>query len=419
VWYHEYMASLRLVVSMAEYNIHIILALSFIAAALVNTQLVRRFGIEAGALFVCLGVAAGPQGLEVSASWSPSTWSMLLSLLCGWVALKTGLACSLRSEGPLKPGALRAGSLYAILGMLGLALGSFAILKVTISAPFESAWLFAALIIAASGVATTPRTLQTLALKQSAEGPVSEAGISLARVAQSLVLLFISVFAAVAEPSTSFEGFRALTASERILAELLLGITLGFCTEVFLSQEGDKDRRLTTLVCLSLLASGLSVHLGLSPLLVNLVIGLSLANYGQRPEDRHHLAERLDRPARYILLMAMGAMWVPISSGAFWLVLISIFAARSAMLRIAGGAAGRAFGNEQAGFRFIGFTLVTQGSAAIALTLMYLHSLPQEVANLVLGVVMFLSLINDLWAPIAARAVLDEAGEIPSGFVEA
>ena len=206
--------------------------------------------------------------------------------------------------------------------------------------------------------------------------------------------------------------------TERILGELMLGITLGFCADAFLSKEPDDRRMVTILLGLSIMASGLSMHLGLSPLLVNLLIGGSLANYGHLSAKRHRTAEALEGPSRKLLLVLMGAAWVPPSTGVVWVVVVLLIGARTAMLRIAGGVAGRAFDPDHAGFRVIGFTMVAQGAPALAIALMHTRSLSETVGSVVLTTILLSAIINDLWAPMAARSVLDEAGEIPTSLVE-
>ena len=403
---------------MPEHTGHIALALGFVAMSLLSTQVRQRSMIESGLLFVLLGLAIGPMGFDLAPSLNSTPWAIATSLVCGWVALEVGLGASLRSDSAMAPGAMRAGLLYVLVGIIGLSVASFGVLEALLGGEQDTTWVYAALIIACSGVAAAPSVLAQVAATHNAEGTVRDAGKSLARSTCALALVIVSVVAAVAEPQVTVEGFRALAPTERILAELMMGITLGFCADVFLSNEPDDRRMVTMLICLSMLATGLAMHIGLSPLLVNLLIGVSLSNYGHLPASRHRAAQALEGPARSLLLVAMGALWVLPSDGALWLVALLIFGARTAMLRIAGGVAGRAFDRGHAGFRVIGFTLVSQGAPALAIVLMHLRGLNAEVAPVVVTVVILGAMVNDLWAPKAARSVLDEAGEIPTGLVE-
>ena len=318
----------------------------------------------------------------------------------------------------MSPGAPRAGVLYTLVGVIGLGVVSYGVLEILLGGDLDSTWVVAALIIACSGVAATPKVLRDVASHHNAEGAVTESGASLARITRALALIIASVLAALTEPETSIEGFRALAPTERILAELMLGITLGFCADVFLAKEPDDRSMVIMLFTLSMLASGFAMHLGFSPLLVNLLIGGSLANYGHLSAKRHRAAEALEGPARALLLIAMGALWVAPTHGAIWLAIALIFGARTAMLRIAGGVAGRAIDRDHAGFRVIGFTLVAQGAPALAILLMHMRGLSDSAASVVLSAVIITGIVNDIWAPRAARSVLDEAGEIPTGLVE-
>ena len=403
---------------MSDHDLHITLALVFAAVTLIGARLRRKTLTEVGLLFVLVGLAAGPWGLDIAPSVGSMAWSLGVAALAGWVALEVGLGMSLRSDGQMPPGAVRAGALYTIMGVIGLSVVSFGVLEALLTDELDTTWAYAAIIIAAAGVAAAPGALNGVAKAHGADGPVRAAGTSLARISRALAIVVVTIAAAVAEPETTIEGFRALAPTERILAELMLGITLGFCADVFLSKEPDDRRMVTILLGLSIMASGLSMHLGLSPLLVNLLIGSSLANYGHLSATRHRAAEALEGPCRKLLLVAMGAAWMPPVAPAVWAVVALLIGARTAMLRIAGGVAGRAFDPDRAGFSVIGFTMVAQGAPALAIALLHSHSLSEEVGSVVLTVILLSAIVNDLWAPMAARSVLDEAGEIPTSLVE-
>ncbi|MGB0589616.1 MAG: hypothetical protein ACPGU1_08065 [Myxococcota bacterium] len=392
--------------------------MAFVATSLISARLRRKTLTDVGLLFVVLGLIAGPLALDIAPTIGSTTWSLAISALAGWVALEVGLGISLRSDGQMALGAVRAGALYTIMGVIGLSVVSFGVLEALLASSLDTNWGYGAIVIAAAGVAAAPGALNGVAAAHGADGPVRAAGTSLARISRALAIVVVTIAAAVAEPETTIVGFRALAPTERILAELMLGITLGFCADVFLSTEPDDRQMVTILVALSIMASGLSMHLGLSPLLVNLIIGSSLANYGHLSATRHRAAEALEGPSRKLLLVAMGAAWLPPVTPAVWGVIILLIGARTAMLRIAGGVAGRAFDPDRAGFRVIGLTMVAQGAPALAIALLHTHSLPQEAGSVVLSVILFSAVVNDLWAPMAARAVLDEAGEIPTTLAE-
>ena len=413
------MAPMRLVESMAEHGIQLIFGIAFLLAIVSAGLLRRRSLIEAGVIFVLLGIAAGPLGLGLAPAEETRSSSLFVSLLSGWVALQIGLGLSFRSDGQLVPGALRAGVLYSVVGILGLGVATFGVLHTLLGGADESFWAYPALVIAAASVTAAPGAMLWVADAHDAQGPVRNSSASLARVVRGLAIIVLSLVAAVAEPQTTVDGFRALAPAERVLGEVMLGVTFGFFADVFLGKEPDDRRLVAILIGLSLLASGLSSHLGLSPMLVNLLIGGSLANYGHLSSERHHAAETLEGPSRKLLLVFMGAAWLPPESALLWLVVLLIFGARIATLRIAGGVAGRAFDPNHAGFRVIGFTMVAQGAPALAIALSFARSADPMSHGVILSVILLSAVLNDLWAPRAARIVLDEAGEIPTTPVEA
>jgi hypothetical protein len=411
---------MRPVHAMPEYSAQLIaiLGLGFLTATVAAGLLRRRTLTEFGVLFACLGVAAGPVGLDLLPTLGATSWDLVVAALSGWVALEIGLGISLRSDGGLVHGAVRAGVLYTMVGIIGLGGVGFVVFGGLLSGPLDTTWAYPALVVAAASVAAAPGALASVATAHKADGPVREAGISIARVTRALAIVTVAMSSAMAEPQMVVEGFRALAPAERVLGEVVLGIVFGFFADVFVGDEPDDRRMVVILIGLSLLGSGLSVHLGLSPMLVNLLIGGSLANYGHLSAARHRAAESLEGPTRKLLLVLMGAAWVPSSDLAVWGVVAVLVGARVAMLRIAGGVAGRAFDPAHAGFRVIGFTMVAQGAPALAITLTYAPVGHAIAGGIVLTVVLASAVINDLWAPWAARLVLDESGEIPTTLAE-
>ncbi len=407
--------------SMREHTPHLlaILGVAFVAAVVITGIVRRRTLVEVGAVFAGLGMLAGPMGLDLLPVLGTEGGDLLVAALSGWVALEVGLGVSLRSDGGLAPGGLRAGVLYATVGVIGLGVVAFGLLVGLLGTTDDSAWAYPALVLAAASVAAAPGALKGVAAAHGADGPVRTAGISLARVARALAVVVAALSSAVAEPELVIESFRALAPAERILGEVVIGVTFGFFADVFLADEPDDRRMVVILVSLSLFATGLCAHFGLSSMLVNLLIGGSLANYGHLSANRHRTAEALEGPTRKVFLVLMGAAWLPPDDGMVWAVAALLLAARVSMLRIAGGVAGRAFDPTHAGFRIIGFTMVAQGAPALAIALTCAPA-PQALAgSVILTVVLFSALINDLWAAFAARLVLDEAGEIPTTPAEA
>lgn len=395
-----------------------LLGIAFLAATVTAGIVRRRTLTELGLLFVGIGLVAGPLGLELLSSQDTTNWQLVVAGLAGWVALEVGLGLSLRSDGGLAAGAWRAGVLYTMVGILGLGIVTFGVFVSLLGPEIEEAWVYPALVVAAASVAAAPGALAGVAKAHGAEGPVRTAGTSVARVARALAIVVVALGAAVAEPQMVVQDFRALAPAERVLGEVVLGVAFGFFADVFLGGEPDDRRMVVILIGLSLLASGLATHMGLSPMLVNLLMGSSLANYGHLSATRHRAAEALEGPTRKLLLVLMGAAWLPPADGVVWAVVGLLIAARVAMLRIAGGVAGRAFDPTDAGFRILGLTLVAQGAPALAIAMTYVLSPHAMAGQLVLTVVLVAAVFNDLWAPQAARLVLDEAGEIPTKPVE-
>lgn len=400
----------------------VVLGVGFVVAWFAAEGLARRTLARAGVLFAVLGVVAGPEVLGVLGEESlGGTGGLggLAGLLVGWVGLQVGLGLAVRKDGGLVEGALRAGVLYAVLALAILGSAAFALLLGLLGDWFPpDGALLAAAAIAASGTAGSPHAVGMVAERFGARGVVKDAGQSLARVARGGALVAFAIALAL-HGLPHIDGLRVLAPAEWLVGEVLVGLAVGLLADTFLGDERDDRRLVLVLGGVSAFATGVSWHLGLSPIFLNLVIGFTLANFGRREAARHDAVTRLETAALYTLLVYAGAAWVPPDFGGVYAVAAALVALRAVMVWFAGGVAARALDPQNPGLRKIGFTLVGQGAPSVSLAVAYALGAGHEAGQLVLTVILASTLLNDLWAGPAARVVLDEAGEIPTLPAEA
>ncbi|MGM0576953.1 MAG: hypothetical protein ACQEXJ_14610 [Myxococcota bacterium] len=394
----------------------VVLGVGFFVARLLAEGL-RRWGLlHGGALFVGLGVLVGPSALGVLDPAALAELAPAAGIAIGWVGLQAGLAVSARRDGGLAEGALRAGLFYVFTMLLLVGVAIAALLWVLDPTGFGldlPALALAAAVAAAAAVAGSPASVRRVARRFGASGPVSEAGESLARVARAAGLLSFAIALAF-HGRPAVDGLRPLAPTEWLLAEVAVGVILGVAADSFLGEEPDDRRLFVGLAAISVFATGLSWHLRLSPVLINLVIGLTLANVGHREPRHHRVVTILETPTLHLLLLYAGAVWEPRVDTVAWALLAGLVVARLLMAVFAGSVAARALDPANPGLRRMGFMLLGQGAPAVAVAISWWMMAPSDAGQLLLTAIVGAVVLNDLWAGPAARVVLDEAGEIPA-----
>ncbi len=198
---------------------------------------------------------------------------------------------------------------------------------------------------------------------------------------------------------------------------IALGLTVGLVVVVLGTYRLSEDDLLVVLFGAVLLGGGIALQLSLSPLLVNAIAGVLVANVARQrtcSTIRRLLLEG-DRAVYILFLLLAGALWNPGSGQTLGLALLYV------VVRIVGKwfAAGWALRRwiPTGHVRGVGLGLVSHDglAVAIAINLQLLTNAP--VADLVTTVVLVGVIINELLAPLMARAMRPPPLRADSGKV--
>jgi hypothetical protein len=200
-----------------------------------------------------------------------------------------------------------------------------------------------------------------------------------------------------------------LTMTEWLVASLAVGAACGVLFHLFIGRSDDAQRTFLATVGVVTFASGLAAGMGVSPLLVNVVAGVTASLVSPAAAALAPSLERLERPAMIALLVFAGAMWQPVT-GFTWLVPGLYLVLRYAALRAAPPLAVRMASDLTPAPR-LGHALLAQGGLAVAIAVNLAQAQPQLGAAALTSVLLSL-LLNDLWSAGALRRVLADVGEI-------
>ena len=162
-----------------------------------------------------------------------------------------------------------------------------------------------------------------------------------------------------------------------------------------------------------ILSAGLASYLHLSPLFVNFILGITLANLPSFTRTRvTSLLLSTEHPFFVVFLIMVGANWQPISSTLLTLAGIYLLC-RLAGLYIGVCIGGRlCFSREKRPPADLALTMLPQSGVAIALVIDYMRIHPGAFADLALGIVILAILIQQFIGPTLMVRVLKKHGEL-------
>jgi hypothetical protein len=389
--------------------------LATVAAAYLFTHLFanflqRRFGLITGIEYVLLGVLLGPMVVEdVYVFGDLNAIAPAIAFAAGWVGLLYGL--ELRGMAESDDRSIRLAlvvGLGTMLGVTGAArwlLGSGLLLEAIES---EQAWMSAGVLGCAAAAGSSSAV--ELMIAERADEP-SRLLSKLKRSTRFTALLAIVVFGVlfcVFHQGDTHLLERDPVAAEWVLLTLGLGVVLGIFFTFFLGDDQEEPTRFLALVGIIVFASGAAFFLNLSALLVNLLLGAVIAQTARCGSVQHTL-QSTRQPARLILLLFAGALWVPSYPAASIVLFLGFVGLRLLLLFAGSWSAAVGTGSRTDLYR----GLLSQGDVAVAMAVSFRLVYAGPAVDLVYTTILAAAVVHEMVAPYALRRLLADAGELP------
>lgn len=397
----------------APFILILVLAFAFAATHVESRLLGARGAVLSSLEYPLIGVLAGPLVLGVLDADNLASLEPLLAVVTGFVGFLIGLPLSFRSLRGRARGTIRFGLITALVTSGGIGAATWLVFTTTdipLGDPSVAALVGACATLALGASVTGVESIGGGIAAARADGPVSRLIPGAAQTMRILAVLGFGLTLAFQRGIVSDSD--PLGHLAWIGIEIGAGIALGFIYSVFVANEREQKKLFVATIGIVCLGSGSAEALDFSPLFVNLVAGLTLANISRASRSLLIADSRLRRPLFAVLLIISGASWTPIP-GILWLVPAGYIVLRFVGLRLGARAAtvlgGRAIDRDAPR---PGNALLGQGAVVAALAIDFVHVTPHSTLSAMVLTTLLVSLIaNELWYGPALRAVLQNAGE--------
>lgn len=391
------------------------IAVAYLLAHFFVDRLQQRFLVLSGAEYILLGLFLGRIGLLDDLTGILP----LIALAAGWVGLLRGMEMDSqhlmnRHERTLRlvflhhvvPGVLVGCAAYWFLWTSDWGDYFFGHLGVD-ALPWRTV-AASCFMLGCCAASDSAEPFDLLMRRYHIEGELTARLRALARFGDFFVILvFGAVFCVF---HLDREGAElSLSAAEWFLVQVSLGVVLGALFTPFLGGNESPNGRFLALTGIITFASGSAYFLNLSPLAVNLALGMVLVNVARTGPLMRETLHTTEKPMTLMLLVLAGALWrmpplIP--------TLVAILG--FVLLRTLGKAIGsRVAAAGVAGMRndlYRGF--LSHGEVTLAMAVSFQVVFDGPVVDLVYTVVLVSEVAHDIVAPRILRGLLVDAGEV-------
>ena len=398
---------------LATLSLLFVVTAAYLLAHFVVDRLQHRFFFTTGGEYLLLGILVGPANPafaplndEVLRQLAP-----LVSLAIGWMGLLYGSRLDMPK---LAGGNFIAGRIALVeaivTGGIVATTCSIALYHLPFDWPDAESYRLAVSVLAVSAVVASPAALNLVKNHLSAKGQFTELLDRVLRFNELIAIVAFGAILCIFHRENPALGGRP-TEVEWFMLSLVLGGALGVLFFLFIGDEHDEDNQFLALVGIIVFASGLAHSLELSPLLVNLILGVSLVSLAddQLSDEIRRTLNRTARPMYIVLLIFAGAM-APIGGMTPWLLAIVYVASRVVAKIVGGWVASLGLGHRTRWDQ--GRGLLGHGEIAVAMALNLMLVFPGELAQLVSVAILSSVLANEIWSARLLKSLLIDAGDI-------
>jgi len=390
-------------------DINVILDIGLILlAAVVAASVIRYIRLPRITSYIIMGVLIGPSLLDLISPELLEHSNLFTSVALSFIAFDLGKKFSLdklRSIG-LQVFGITTAQVLSTFGLVFLAV------YLLMGNRSEIAMLYGAI-----ACATAPAATILVAREYKAEGRFTDTLLGTVALDDGVgILMFALVFAL----ARSFAGIDTeagnplmsglLDSFREIFGAVFLGTALG----LLLSQLPRVIKKSSTLMIYTLgvimFNTGLCIHFGLSVLLANMALGITVENISEKDVEFFGAVERIESPF-YVLFFVLAGAHLKIGMIPGMSVLGLVYLLSRVAGKTGGAYLGAALvGEDKTVRRYMGLALLPQAGVALGFALIVKSAFPSGGSEIFL-VVTATTVFFEILGPVLTRTALKAAGE--------
>lgn len=359
-----------------------------------------------GTEYLFLGLLLGPHFIGFLSEDTLSQLQPFVSLALGWIGLLYGLQFNWKDVTAFPLNYLLIAFLQALITMVAVSIVFYPLIGYLMEE--EKVFFYPLLLaLATSASLTSPSAIAVLHRRIDTKGKGKV--ITLIRYISSIdsllgITLFGSIFALFHVTGGDSQGllpygwFAIMVGTAFTLALIFYLLLLFTLTS---------NELLTVTIGMVVFSSGIAAFLYLSPLLVNMIIGLILANISSKREILYESLVRAERPFYTIFVIIAGGLW---TVDLWWGI-------AGALVYIAARMIGKYLGGKCSAAllkpafvtpKRLGLALLSQGGVAIAIAINLQQTYQTSLTDTVVTIILLGVIINEVLGPTYLLRVMEK-----------
>lgn len=383
------------------FKIGIVLLVGYIGG-----KIAKYFKLPNVSGYLVAGLFLGPSFSDFITASDSSSFSIISEFALSIIAFSIGSEFIIKDMKKLGKSIV----IITLAEVIGAIVVVFTVMYYIFNQPFAFS-----IVIASMSAATAPAATLLVIQQYKAKGPLTKTILPVVALDDVFGIIAFGIAISVAKLSVGkAEHSLFQMISEPIIevgGSFILGIILGLLLVFVVKRAKDHDEvQVITLAAIAI-ATGLSMMLGLSPLLTNILMGATLVNM-KKNSKRVFGAVNDFAPVIYVLFFTLAGasldLGILMSVGALG---VGYVIARATGKILGANLGARSVNADKMVRKYLGLALLPQGGISIGLSVLVRQQLP-EYSVAITTIIMFSILIYEVTGPIFAKIAIEKAGEI-------
>lgn len=377
-----------------------------IFVGIIGGKAARVFKLPNVSGYLVAGLFLGPSFLKFISSSDMESFSVINELALAVIAFSIGNEFVIKDM--LKLG--KSIVIITLAEVVGAVVIVFTVMYYLLNQPFAFS-----IVIASMSAATAPAATLLVIRQYNAHGPLTKTILPVVALDDVFGIIAFGIAMSIATLSTGQQDFSVVQMFNGLIIEIggsiLLGLVIGFILTIFAKKSSGRDELQAASLMAIGIATGISISLGLSPLLTCIMMGTTVVNKLKKSKRVFDSINDFASPV-YILFFTLAGASLDLSI----LVSVGIVGVAYVIARAGGKMLGAWIGAKTVKAdpkitKYLGLGLLPQGGISIGLLVLVRQQLP-EYAVAIGTIIMFSVLIYEVTGPVFAKLAIQKAGEI-------
>jgi hypothetical protein len=363
--------------------------------------------IVSGVPYILIGVFLGPKVFNFLNDKILDSLQPLIHMAIGWVGLLFGLQLRWRNIRRFPRNYVLFTSLQSLVTFFIIALAMGILIFFLSPAPFENR-LTALIILAAIGSMTAPLSMGRTVIQERIKGRLAQFLQFISSLDSFWGIIITGIaFALIHRPAAHW-----LTSGwQWLILSVLTGIFTGLVFRFLLRLRFEGEEIFLLVLGLVIFISGIGFYLRLSPVFMNMVAGITIAQFPRVSEKFMRIIHSAEKPVYVLLLVFAGAFW----DYRFWqeiLLIVSFIFIRYLGKYLGGWVGSR---NIDCAFEIppdVGKALLSFGGISLAIAFNFQLDYGGYMGDFILSATILAIFIFDEYTAVSILNILRRQGEV-------